>query len=125
MICPATHLAMASGLMMLSVRSTGIGWSSSFRDLFLADDACDGRAHVGGASDRDDTRSLHGLHLLRRRALPARDDRAGVAHAAARRGRLAADEADDGLSDLGLDERRGLFLGRAADLADHHDLFRL
>jgi hypothetical protein len=60
-------------------------------------------------------------HLLGRRALAAGDDRAGVAHAAARRRRLAGDEADDRLLEPARDELGGLFLGAAADLADEHD----
>ena len=44
-----------------------------------------------------DPRRLHGLHLLGRGALAAGDDRAGVAHAAARGRRLPRDEADDRL----------------------------
>jgi hypothetical protein len=50
-------------------------------------------------------------HLLGRRALAAGDDRARVAHAAARRARLAGDEADDRLaSNDRLDERGRLLL---------------
>src|SRR5262245_11008865 len=84
-----------------------------------------GGAHIGGAFDRGDARRLHRLHLLGRCALAARDDGAGMAHAPAGRRRLPADEADHGLRDVGLDEGRGFLLGRAADLADHHDRFRL
>ena len=40
------------------------------------------------------------VHLLRRRALAAGDDRAGVAHAASRRRGLAGDEADHRLLEL-------------------------
>ena len=44
-----------------------------------------------------------------------------MSHAATGRGGLAGDEPDDGLPDVVADERRGLFLGGAADLADQHD----
>src|SRR5438034_458049 len=44
---------------------------------------------------------------------------AGVTHAAPRRRRLAGDEADDRLLEVGLDPRRGIFFGVAADLANH------
>src|ERR1044072_6940106 len=53
------------------------------------------RADVGGAADDVDARLRHGRHLLGRGALAAGDDRAGMAHAAARRRGLPADEADD------------------------------
>ena len=59
------------------------------------------------------------VHLLRRRALPARDDGARVAHAASGRRGLPGDEADDRLLELLLDEGRRLLLRRAADLANH------
>ena len=47
------------------------------------------------------------------------DQRASVAHALARRGRDAGDEADDGLLHVGLAPAGGFGLVRAADLADH------
>src|SRR3546814_16769862 len=59
------------------------------------------------------------------RALPAGDDRTGMAHAAAGRRADAGDEADHRLlaatAGLVLQELGGLFFGRAADLADHDD----
>ena len=55
----------------------------------------------------------------------AGDDGAGVAHAAAGRGRSAGDEADHGLGYPRLNEGRGVLLLGAADLADHHDSVRL
>ena len=51
----------------------------------------------------------------------AGDDRAGVAHAAARGRGLPGDEADDRLRHVLLHERRGVLLVGAADLAHHHD----
>src|SRR5436305_900453 len=67
-------------------------------------------AHAGFLERRD---------LVLRRALAAGDDRAGVAHAAAGRRRLAGDEGDDGLLHVLRDVLGGLLLGAAADLADH------
>src|SRR6185437_532894 len=68
--------------------------------------------------DRDSGR-LHSRSLGTCIALAARNDRAGVAHAAAGRG----GDADHWLlaAPLGLvpQELRGISLGRAADLADH------
>ena len=70
-------------------------------------------------------RRFHGLDLLRRRALAAGDDRAGVAHAASRRRGLAGDESDHRLLHVRLHVlRRGLF-GVAADFADHDHGFGL
>ena len=60
-------------------------------------------------------------HLGLGGALGARDDGAGVAHLAARRGGDAGDVTDDGLGHVVLDEPRRLFFGRPADLPDHHD----
>src|SRR5512143_3354750 len=104
MIWPATPLATASGLMMVSVRWTAIGDGSL---PFLAHHAGDGRAHVGGALDGGDAGGFHRGHLLGGGALAARDDGAGVAHAAAGRRGLAADETDDRLGDVRLDEGGG------------------
>src|SRR4029453_15357800 len=125
MICPIAFLATASGLMMVSVRSTGMRGSSSFPKLFFADDAGHRDAHVGGALHGGDAGGFHGLHLLCRGAFASRDDRPGMAHAPSGGRGLPADEADDGLGDVSLDEGRRLFLGGAADLSDHHDAFRL
>src|SRR5947209_4313251 len=69
-------------------------------------------------------RRLHRLHLLRRRALAARDDGARVAHAAPGRCRLAGDESDHGLLDVLLHVRGRLLLRVAAELADHHERAR-
>src|ERR1700730_2460964 len=88
MIWPATPLATGSGLMMVRVRWTAIADGSL---PFLAHHAGDGGAHVGGALDGGDAGGLHRSHLLGRRPLAGRDDRARVAHAAARRRGLAAD----------------------------------
>src|SRR5215467_1252723 len=79
------------------------------------------RADVGGASYDVNARRSHRGHLLCGGPFAAGDDRAGVAHATSGRRGLAADEADHGLLDVLLDVFGGLFFGRAADLADHHD----
>ena len=69
---------------------------------------------------------LHRLDLGLRAAFAAGDDRAGMAHAAARRRGDAGDEADHRFFDLVvLDEVGGVFLGAAADLADHDDALGL
>ena len=74
-----------------------------------------------GDLDDVDPGRLHRRHLLRRRALAAGDDGAGVAHAASRRRGAAGDEADDRLLEVGLDALGRVLLGVAADLADHDD----
>src|SRR5687768_4592968 len=72
---------------------------------------------------------LHRRDLVLGPALAARDDGAGMAHAAARRRGAAGDEADGRLAAAGpglvLQEHSGVLLGRAADLADHDDRLRL
>src|SRR5689334_4512195 len=66
---------------------------------------------------------LHGCDFGFGVALAARDDRAGMAHAATRRGGSASDEAYHRLlaASLGfiLEELRGVLLRRTADLPDH------
>ena len=61
------------------------------------------------------------LHLGRSGALAAGDDGAGVAHLLAGRGGHTGDVGATGLRHLRRDELGRLLLGRAADLADHHD----
>src|SRR5262249_31894368 len=71
--------------------------------------------------DRDPGRA-HRLELGSGGALTARDDGAGMAHAAARWRRRARDEAHHRLLRLRLLVELGaVLLGRAADLADHDD----
>src|SRR5580704_14483270 len=75
-------------------------------------------AQCGGRIRDPDARGSHGVDLELGSVLAARDHRAGMAHAAARRGGAAGDEADHRL--LGfrcLEELRALDLGVAADLA--------
>ncbi len=78
-------------------------------------------------------RRLHGAcaglveraELVGRRALAARDDGAGMAHALARRRRDAGDVGHHGLGHVPADEiGRGFLIG-AADLAHHDDAFGL
>src|SRR6185436_692554 len=76
--------------------------------------------HFGRILRRPNPALLHDGELLIGSALAAGDDRAGVAHALARRRRHTGDEADDGLLHVGLDPARRFFLVAAADLA-HHD----
>ncbi|EAU64946.1 conserved hypothetical protein [Stigmatella aurantiaca DW4/3-1] len=78
-------------------------------------------AQLGGAGGHQEARGLHGLDLLRGRALAAGDDGARVAHALARGRGLAGDEARDGLGELARHVLGGILLRRAADLADHDD----
>src|ERR1700744_901611 len=79
-------------------------------------------AEAGRRRRHPDARRLHGGDLGFGVALAARDDRAGVAHA-------AADDPDHRLlaAALGLifEELGGVLLGRAADFADHDDRLRL
>src|SRR6185295_9172719 len=72
----------------------------------------EGRAELGRAARDVHARGLERLELLLSRALAARDDRARVSHALARRSRCATDEAHDRLLELALDVISGLFLGR-------------
>ena len=78
-----------------------------------------------GAFGDNDAGGFHGFDLRFRVALAARDDGAGVAHTAARRGGAAGDEARGGLPAallaLGGEELGGLFFGRSANLTDHDD----
>src|SRR5690348_11546911 len=72
-----------------------------------------------------DSSRLHRRDLARGVPLAAGDDRAGVAHAAARRRGAAGDEPDDRLPAPALrvvgEKLRRVLLGAAADLADHDD----
>src|SRR5262245_61315199 len=123
MIWPVTPLATASGLMMVSVRSTVIEVCGL---LFpFAEHTRHRRAHVSRTLHGGDASCFERPHLLGRRPLAARDDRARVSHAAAGWRRLAADEAHHRLGHVRLDEGGRLLLRAAADLADHHDRFGL
>src|SRR3569832_2930908 len=75
-----------------------------------------GDAHTGRLERRD---------LVLRAALAACDERARVAHASAGRRGDAGDIGHHRFALAGLDVFRGLFLGRAADLADHDDALGL
>mmetsp|Transcript_11109 Transcript_11109/g.26212 ORF Transcript_11109/g.26212 Transcript_11109/m.26212 type:complete len:306 (+) Transcript_11109:112-1029(+) len=89
------------------------------------------RLHHGGAQlgrrvRHPDSGCLQGFDLVLGRALAARDDGAGVAHAAPRRGRDARNEGHHGLVRAVLLNPvcRLLFRG-TADLANHDDTFSL
>src|SRR4051812_10498784 len=77
-------------------------------------------ANIRRALHHPDARGGQRRHLLRRRALAAGVDRAGMPHAPSRGGGLAGDEADHRLLEVRLDPGRRVFLSVAADLADHH-----
>ena len=77
---------------------------------------------AGLFTTRDAGRGERG-HLLGGRALSSGDDGAGVAHPAPGRRGLTGDERHDRLLEIRLDPRRRLFLGAAADLADHDHRF--
>src|SRR6056297_1327905 len=88
-----------------------------------------GLAEAGGAVGHHDPGRAHRLDLVVGAALAARDDGAGVAHAAARRRGAPGDEAGNrllaALLGLVLEELRGVLFRRAADLADHDDALGL
>ncbi len=120
--------------------SAGAGWAQSARPsdhqvIFcymtdaVASAVCDRFlnrfAQSGRAVGNNDACGFHCFDLVICAALAASDNRARVAHAAARRRRAACDEASDRLPTaffllLG-DEFRRLFFGRATDLTDHDD----
>src|SRR5438105_4612608 len=91
--------------------------TASLALLACLDRLLHGRAEVGRAVRDRDAGGAEGADLLLRRAAAAADDRAGVAHALARRRRLAGDERGDRLGHVLLDELGRPLLRRAADLA--------
>src|ERR1700731_3521650 len=94
----------------------GIGWLSAPQDLFHR--AADRRRRFG---DRDPGAPQR-FHLVAGAALAAGDDRAGMSHATAGGGGRAGDKPDRRLLASRRFEQRGaVFLGMAADLADHDD----
>src|SRR5688572_28148242 len=88
---------------------------------WLAQDALQRHAHLGGRARDLDARGLQRRDLVLGRALASRDDGAGVAHALAGWCGLAGDERGDGLLHLRLDELGRALLRVAADLAHHED----
>src|SRR5690606_34802410 len=78
-------------------------------------------AHLGRVLGDLDATGFHHRQLLLGGALATGDDGAGMAHALARRGGDAGDEADHRLLHVRLDPVGGFFLVAAADLADHDD----
>jgi hypothetical protein len=75
--------------------------------------------HLAGVARDGEAALFHDGQLGVGRVGAAADQRAGMAHALARRRGDAGDEADDGLLHVGLAPARGFGLVGAADLADH------
>src|ERR1700721_311136 len=102
------------------IRSAGRrrGWRGSLQAL---DDLADEGGGLARRLADADAGLLQGFLLGLGGAGGAGDDGAGVAHRLALGPGEARDVADDRLGDVLLDERRGAFLGVAADLADHDD----
>src|SRR3569833_953770 len=98
-----------------------ITWQYSSAREELEHALADVRRGIGYAH----TRRLERGDLVLRAALAARDDRARMAHAFAGRRGDAGDIGHQRFAHAGLDVFRGLFLGRAADLADHDDALGL
>ena len=96
---------------------------SAFRGV--GDDCCHQFAGFGGVLADLHARCAEGVHLSLGGALAAGDDRPGVAHLLAGRRRDPGDVGAHRLGHAGLDELGRFLLGRAADLADHHDRVRL
>lgn len=69
--------------------------------------------------------SGHGGELLFGGAFTTGDDGTGVAHALARRGADAGDEADHWFGDVRANVFAGFFFGAAADFTDHDNRFGL
>ena len=81
-----------------------------------------GLADVGDGVRDGDACRVERRDFVRRRALAAGDDGAGVAHALARRRLTPCDEGGDGLvRHVLLDPLRRVLFGRAADLTDDED----
>src|SRR5215471_9827775 len=101
-------------------RKDGEGSRSTYNALairWMGDDFFYLCADVGGAFYDVNPGRSHRGHLLRGGAFTAGDDGAGVAHAAARRRGLAADETDHWFLDVLPDVFGGLFFSRTADFA--------
>src|SRR6266404_1372806 len=81
-----------------------------------------GAAQAGRRIRHGDSRRSHRLDLVLGPALAAGDNGPGMSHAPSRRRGAAGDETHHRLLALcGFQQGRGLFLGAAADLADHDD----
>src|SRR5579884_3497522 len=101
-ISPAWPAATASGLMIARVRSVAMNLCGPG----LLQARFDILADVGGAGADRDSGILQRADFVRRFPRPAGDDRAGMPHAAARRRRLAGNEAHHGLPHVRLNESR-------------------
>src|SRR5262245_1927610 len=89
-----------------SQKPTGTGSIPARRlatDLLLLHGRSCGGAEVRGSFYGLDAGGVHGRVFVLSGALPAGDDRAGVAHASSGRGGLSGDETDDGLLHVGFD----------------------
>src|SRR6266851_2723940 len=81
-----------------------------------------GGAERGGGLGDDHPGAAQCFHLVGRTAFAAGDDRAGMAHAPARRRGAAGDKADDRFLRAGRLQKPGaIFFCGAADFADHDD----
>src|SRR3569833_3406268 len=98
-----------------------ITWQYSSAREELEHALADVRRGIGYAH----TRRLERGDLVLRAALAARDDRARMAHAKASQHKDTNKKDHQQIAHAGLDVFRGLFLGRAADLADHDDALGL
>ena len=85
----------------------------------------DSGADFGGILDDPDSRGFQGFHFLVCRAFAARDDRTGMAHAAAGRCSDTGNKADHRFLDVLLDVLGRFFLRIASDFPDHDDGLRL
>src|SRR3989338_5739458 len=79
------------------------------------------RSDLHQASCHGNPGRFKGGDLFPRCSLAAGDDRPGMPHPFARRGGDPGDKRDDRLFDMSPNELSRLFLGTAADLADHYD----
>src|SRR3954463_4634269 len=118
-MAPVFPPATASGLMMPSVRVAATtppsGLAQGAQPLFQKSD------HVNRPAHDVDPRQLKGGQLLLRGSGRSRDNGPRMSHSPALGRGLACDEADDGLGDSLLHERRSLLFVRPADLTDHDD----
>src|SRR5579862_4574075 len=81
----------------------------------------EGRAEVCRSFDGFDSGGVHGGVLVLGGALAPGDNRAGMAHAAARRSGLSGDEADHRLFHVGLNPGGGGFFSVTANFTDEDD----
>src|SRR6266542_6435949 len=129
---------MASGLMMVSVRSKSFYvlrstfyvlqhrglWpnverrTSNVEPLLSSENLFHPGSDVGGGTDDGDPGGLQGLDLVGGRTFAAGDDGARVAHAASRGRGLSRDKRDDRFLEVPGDVTRGCLLRQTSDLPD-------